>query len=95
LSAIFTKGDKVIVEVTVVARSAKSALVGLLDGRIKIKVAAVPVEGRANAELIKFLAKKLKVPKSGIELVSGQTGKRKTLKIEGITEAEVKNALGF
>lgn len=81
------------IEVAVVARSAKSALAGLLDGRLKVKVAAVPVEGAANAELIKFIAKQLKVPKSNIALISGQTSKRKTLQVEGITETEAKNAL--
>ncbi len=49
------------------------------DGTIKIKLKAPPVDGEANAELIKFLSKEWKIPKSNIEIKSGKTSKNKVL----------------
>lgn len=52
------------------------------DGTIKIKLKAPPVDGEANAELIKFLSKEWKIPKSNIEIKSGKTSKNKVLIID-------------
>lgn len=49
---------------------------------IKIKITAQPVENKANKALIEFLSKKLKVPKTSIEIVRGETSKDKTLLIK-------------
>jgi uncharacterized protein (TIGR00251 family) len=49
------------------------------DGALKIKIAAPPVDGKANLELISFLAKTLKLPKSDIDITNGLTGKKKTI----------------
>jgi uncharacterized protein (TIGR00251 family) len=48
---------------------------------LKINVAAVPEDGKANAELIKFLAKIFKIPKSKIEILRGETARIKVLKL--------------
>ena len=53
----------------------------LSDGTIKIDVAAVPEDGKANVALIKFLAKEFDVPKSHIEIVSGQTAQTKVIRV--------------
>lgn len=50
---------------------------------LKINLAAVPEDGKANAELIKFLAKLLKIPKSKIEIIRGETSRMKVVKVEG------------
>ncbi len=63
--------------------ASRSEIVGLYgEDSIKVRVAAPAVEGAANKELIKFIAKKFKVSKSSVELVSGQSSKIKLIKLE-------------
>lgn len=50
---------------------------------LKISVTAIPEDGKANKAVIALLAKRLKLPKSAIEIVSGATDRRKTLLIDG------------
>lgn len=61
--------------------SPRSEIVGEYGESLKIKIAAPPVEGAANAELIKILAKCLNVTKSEIEIVGGLTSKNKQVRI--------------
>ena len=61
-------------------QSSKNSFCEILEDALKIKIKAPAVEGAANKELIKFISKSFKVPKSSIELLSGQTSKIKTLK---------------
>lgn len=63
------------------------------DGAIKIRLAAPPVDGAANAALIEFVAERLGVAKSRVKLLSGASSRRKVLEIEGIDEASVAGAL--
>ncbi len=53
---------------------------------LKARVSAVPEDGKANKALIALLAKKLRVPKSGISFVSGETARKKILRIDGDPE---------
>jgi hypothetical protein len=57
---------------------------------IKIRVAAPPVGGAANAELIAFVSKTLGVPKSDVSIVSGTTGRRKTIVVKGWSDEELR-----
>ncbi len=60
----------------------RTAIKGVLDdGSIKIDLAAPADDGKANAELITFLAKEFSVPKQNIEIVTGHTGRRKIVRI--------------
>ncbi|MFA6102327.1 MAG: DUF167 domain-containing protein [Victivallaceae bacterium] len=68
-------------------RASKTAIVGLHDGSLKISLAAPPVDGQANAELCKFLAKKLNLAKSAVKISAGDSSRRKSVKIEGIAKA--------
>ncbi|MGI8787573.1 MAG: DUF167 domain-containing protein [Pyrinomonadaceae bacterium] len=77
------KDDSIIFSVRVVPRASKSEIVGEMNGALKIKINAPPVDGAANAELIKVLSKKFNVPKSAIEILKGQTSKTKQIKIIG------------
>ncbi|MFT4074480.1 MAG: DUF167 family protein [Asticcacaulis sp.] len=54
---------------------------------LKIRVRAAPIEGRANEALVAFLAKSLKLPKSRLSLVAGDTARLKQVEIEGLDEA--------
>lgn len=71
------KDDRVIFKVQARPASSRNAIVGVVDDALKIKIKAPPVDGAANKELIKFLSKTFKVPKSSVTLVSGMSGKNK------------------
>jgi uncharacterized protein (TIGR00251 family) len=77
--------------VLVQPRASRTKLVGEHDGRLKIALAAPPVDGEANAALIGFLSDELSVRKSELELLDGQTGRRKRVLVRGVTAA---SALG-
>ncbi len=73
--------DSIIFNVRVIPRSSKSEIIGELDGDLKVKLSSPPIEGKANKELIKILSKTLKVSKSDIEIISGETSKSKRIQI--------------
>ena len=77
------KSGAIIFTVRVVARASKSEIVGELNGALKVKIAAPPIDGAANTELIKLLAKTFSVSKSEVEILIGQTSKTKQIKITG------------
>ncbi len=75
--------------VTLSPRARTSALVGRHGDDLKIKIAAPPAEGLANQALIKFLADLLNIGANRVSLVAGQRGRRKIVKIEGLSETEL------
>ena len=79
----------------IVPGSSKTAVVGVLDGMIKVKVAAPPEKGKANQCLIAFLAKQLGLRKNAIQIVSGQTNPVKHIHIAGLSADAVRSKLGF
>ena len=56
---------------------------------LKIRVAAPPVDGSANEELIRFLASECAVPLSSVQIEKGETGRRKQVRLQGVTVARV------
>jgi uncharacterized protein (TIGR00251 family) len=80
-------------------RGGRDAIDGWLqdaDGRplLRVRVAAPPVDGEANAALIKLIAKTLGLPRSCVTIASGETARMKVLQIEGLDEAELTALLG-
>jgi uncharacterized protein (TIGR00251 family) len=71
----------------------RSEVVGLHGTALKIRLAAPPVDGKANACLIDFLAKALALPKSSISLVSGQSSRSKRVSVVNLAPDEVRNRL--
>ncbi len=67
----------------------RDRIVGEFNGRLKIALAAPPVDGKANAALAKFLAKSLGVSKSSVSLVSGETMRDKRLRITSVSAAQL------
>jgi hypothetical protein len=61
---------------------------------LKARVAAPPVEGEANAALVRLVAKALGLPRSAVRIASGETARVKVLEIDGLDEAEVRRRLG-
>lgn len=85
------KSDSVVFAVRVIPRASKSEIVGEYEGAVKVRLASPPVDGAANAELIKLLAKRLGVPRSSVEIVSGETSRTKQLRIYGVTAEAVQS----
>ncbi len=75
------KDDSIILNVRVVPRASKNGIQGILGDALKVRIQAPPVEGKANAYLIKFLSKHWKIPRRNIEILSGETGRNKRLRI--------------
>lgn len=82
---ISEKNDGIHFTVRVVPRASRSEVAGEIDGALKIRLASPPVEGAANAELVKLLAKLLGVPKGNVEIVSGHASRTKLLRVAGTT----------
>jgi hypothetical protein len=71
----------------IVPRAATTALAGRHGDALKIKIAAPPVDGAANEELIRFLAERLGVPRNTIAITAGESSRRKTVAIAGMETA--------
>lgn len=81
---IRTTADGVEFSIRVVPRASKSEIIGVIDGAVKVRLKAPPVDGAANGELIKLFAGKLGVAKSDVEIISGLTSKTKRLRVSGV-----------
>ena len=85
--------DDHILDIRVVPRSSRSEIVGRLDGALKVKLAAPPVDGAANAELVKLLAKAFGTARSNVEIIAGETSKHKRVRITGVSQADIDRVL--
>ncbi len=92
-TAIRPDGSDTLIACHVQPGASRSAVIGDYDGRVKIAIQSPPVDGRANAALLDFLRRKLDVPKSRVELVRGQTDRRKVVRIVGMEAAAVRAEL--
>ncbi len=81
------------VSVRVVARASKSEVVGMRNGVLKVRIAAPPVDGAANTELVRLLAKHFGVPRPDVEIVAGETSKNKRVRISNITDSQFERAI--
>lgn len=87
-------GPSATVSVRVVPRSSKEGVAGFEGGIVRIRLNAPPVEGKANEALVRFLSKAVGVPKSRITLVTGERGRSKIVRVDGITREALMAALG-
>ena len=76
-------------------RARRDEVVGERAGAVVIRVAAPPVDGKANAALEAFLAKRAGLPKSQVTVVRGHTARDKVVRLEGIDTSTVRRALGL
>jgi uncharacterized protein (TIGR00251 family) len=76
--------DTLVLRCLVQPKSSRDEIIGVQDERLKVRITAPPVDGKANAHLVRYLAEVLDVPRSHIALTTGDTGKRKTFRISGI-----------
>ena len=77
------KDGELAFNVRVIPRSSKSEVVGELDGSLKVKIAAPPVDGAANEEVIKLIAKLFGRPRADVEILAGHTSRTKRLRVTG------------
>ena len=84
--------DGLSVRIKIVPNSSKNDII-LEDEFIKVKVTAQPIENKANKALIEYLAKRLKIPKTSISIVRGDTSKEKTLFFNIINEDKRKEII--
>lgn len=87
------KEDAVRFEVHVRPRANKSEFTGVREGRLDVSLAAPPVDGAANDELIATVAKTLGIPKRQVALIRGETGRNKLLEVRGVPEGQIRALL--
>lgn len=80
--------------VRVQPRAKKDEVVGLRGEQVVIRISAPPVDGKANAALEAFIAKRAGVAKSSVSVVRGHTGRDKVVRVEGIGAERLRTALG-
>jgi hypothetical protein len=85
--------DSLTFAVRVQPRASASAIAGEHDGAVKIRLAAPPVDGAANAELIRLLAKLFDVSRADVEILSGATSKQKLVRVHHPNPAAAEQAL--
>ena len=89
------KDGYIVLNVRVVPRATKNTIQGVLGDALKIRIQSPPVEGKANAELITFLSKLWSIPRANFEILSGETGRNKRLRIELPTVELLKELLSY
>ncbi|MDR3276552.1 MAG: DUF167 domain-containing protein [Treponema sp.] len=74
-------GEEAILAIKALPGASRTALAGSQNGRLRVRIAAAPEDGKANAELASFLARLLDCPKREIELRSGEKSRLKSISI--------------
>ncbi|MGI6088109.1 MAG: DUF167 domain-containing protein [Kiritimatiellia bacterium] len=82
-------------ELHIVPRAGRTEICGRHGSAVKIRLHAPPVDGKANRALLEFLGQTLDMPISRLTLVSGAAGRRKRVRVDGLSEAEVYRRLGL
>lgn len=80
-------------EILAVPRASRSRVAGEHGGRLKVQLAAPPVDGQANAALVEVLSDLCRVPRHRISVVRGETSRRKTVRVLGVEIQAVLGAL--
>jgi len=88
------KDGAVTIRIKVQPRAPRTEIVGEHDGAIKLRVAAPPVDGKANEECRRFLAKLFGVSATSVEIISGDSSRDKVIRISNISARRVLEALG-
>jgi uncharacterized protein len=76
-------------------RARGDEIVGEREGRLVVRVAAPPVEGRANEALCRLIARRARVGRRSVSVQSGERAREKRVRVEGISLAELRRALGL
>lgn len=74
-------------------KAKKNAVVGEMEGALKLAVTAPPIDGRANEACIRFIAELLNVARSSVTIAAGASSRNKVIRIEGLTAEQVRSRL--
>ena len=83
----------VTIPVRAVPRASRNAVEGVIEGALRVRLTAPPVEGAANKALVAFLAHTLSVPARDLTITGGEWGRRKLVHVRGLTPDEVRRRL--
>jgi len=83
------QGDALLLRVFVQPRASRNQFCGIHEGELKLRLTSPPVDGAANECCREFLAKQLKVPKSAVTLIAGDSSRHKRLRIAGATTQQI------
>jgi uncharacterized protein (TIGR00251 family) len=83
------------IRVRVLPRAAREEIAGERSGALLVRLTAPPVEGRANEALCRLLAKRLGVGRTRVTVVRGGASRDKLVRVEGVSPAQAKRALGL
>jgi hypothetical protein len=87
--------DGVRIQLHIQPRATRTEVAGTFGDCLKVRLKSPPVDGAANAELVRFLAERLGVARVDVELVAGHSGRRKTVRVRGVTLGEAETRLGL
>ena len=82
-----------ILDVLVQPKSSRDEIVGLQDGRLRVRITAPPEGGKANEHLRAFLAKKIGISKGQVEIVYGEKSRKKRIHLHGLSEGKIEALL--
>lgn len=84
-----TDGPPVRIPVRLTPRGGRDRVDGVVEGTLRVRVAAPPVDGAANRSLVALLASELGVPRGAVRIVSGDTGRTKVVEVDGLEAAAI------
>lgn len=82
------KQSSVTIDVNVLPKSGRDEIRGFVNGILKVRVSAPPIEGKANERLIELMSSIIRVPRSDITIIKGRTSRKKTIRIEGVSQSK-------
>ena len=87
--AVDSRGTAVRFRVRLQPRASRDEITGVVDGVLRVRLHAPPVDGAANDALVAFLADRLAIPRRGVRIVTGATSRTKMIEVEGVSTAAV------
>ena len=87
------QGDVLVFTVRVVPRASRSSVIGEHDGALRVRIAAPPVDGTANEELVRVLARALDMTARDVEITSGHTSKVEQIRARGATREQLESRI--
>ncbi|HEY6559339.1 MAG TPA: DUF167 domain-containing protein [Polyangiaceae bacterium] len=82
-------GESLHIRVRVTPRASRSRVLGVREGALAVAVAAPPVDGAANSELLRTLARHFEIPQNRVSIVAGSSGRSKLVALGRLSEAEL------
>ncbi|MGE3579023.1 MAG: DUF167 domain-containing protein [Vicinamibacterales bacterium] len=83
------------IQIKVIPRAGRTAIAGVRDGALLVRLAAAPVDGAANEALTELLASALGIPRRNVTILSGEHSKQKRVQVTGVSVAEAARATGI